>query len=184
MRPRGPGCADITFSAPNWTVAGLDFRARQQLAAPGARDSSARVSFNLSNPAAGYATPCSATSDRPDGFLRGDAWHWCDDGSAAFRFSMPRGELAINQTWTCQDGSDSYVFACLLAFFVGFLLFCLTVGPRVYFLARGNATIPLHCNDTLWLNSNWKLGETYSLRTVQCDKASFMVPWNEIEGFG
>ncbi len=151
--------------------------------------SSCRVSFNLDNEAAGYVTPCSASSPSLADFF-GDEVVWsCADaapkdapGSGTFRFNLVTRELEINQTWTCAGaiysaGDEPYVHPLL---FPSCLARRWLTRLRSSFKAQGSAVIPLHCNDTV--NARWTAGQMLSQRAGQCSNATFPMPWAVIMG--
>jgi hypothetical protein len=71
------------------------------------------ISFDLTNSAVEYTTHCSATSIREFDFFYGDQTYTCDSvpnvvGSTNFTFSTS-GAMAVNQTWTCEEGGHGSV---------------------------------------------------------------------------
>ncbi len=127
-----PGCTcfDLTMASTNWTVTDLTVQASASgagtggvrlpgLAAEPPPADGGGIAFKLDNRAAGYVTPCAASSARladfsisEDDGSDGGVWWSCDDaapqnapGHGSFRFDLLTRRLDINQSWTC-DGGD------------------------------------------------------------------------------
>lgn len=142
-----------------WTVENFDFHASYIFTTPAHQNSWGNVNFVLINPALDYKAVCRASSDQLYDFFY-DFSNWdCDvpvDGdTASFSFNRPNGALAINQTWNC-----------------------LAEGGRFY--AHGSTTLDLKCDESTWQNPDWKQGETYSTRNIQCKDVTVQAPVTEM----
>jgi len=156
--PRHPeGCSDTSFGDFEWTVEDFDYHASYIFTTPAHQNSWGYVNFNLSNPAVpDLLASCSAASNQLSDFFYGTFEYNCTlngelgnpgPAPARFTFSRPSGELALEQSWRCDDNDPKY--------------------PTT-FSASGQANLTLDCTDTTWQNANWTLGQFYSTRNVNC----------------
>ncbi|KAH8649484.1 hypothetical protein BGZ60DRAFT_422446 [Tricladium varicosporioides] len=107
------------------------------------------VEFNLTNTAIPYTTHCIANSQQYPDFFYGDIIYTCDappatagaNAKATFTFSYPGQSFAVNQTWSC-NGKDISVAGS----------------------GKGN----MACTNDYWTNSNWTLGQLYSIYSTDC----------------
>lgn len=112
------GCSDTSFGGFAWTVASFDYHASYIFTTPAHQNSWGFVDFNLTNPAVpDLLATCSAESDQLSDFFYGNLAYSCtldgqlgEPGPAPARFTFDRasGELAVNQTWTCDDADPQY----------------------------------------------------------------------------
>ncbi|OAQ97870.1 hypothetical protein LLEC1_05962 [Akanthomyces lecanii] len=100
---------------------------------------------------------CSAASNWLSDFYYGNVDYRCTDPATGqqtqrgtFSYSRPATTLAINQTWDCPEGSR--------------------------FWAEGSAVLDLRCDETMYQNPNWTMGQIYSNRVITCDKLTQPVP--------
>ncbi|KAH6681305.1 hypothetical protein B0J14DRAFT_647716 [Halenospora varia] len=108
---------------------------------------SGTVEFNLTNPAVPYTTHCTGYSMQYPDFFYGDIVYNCDavpsntDAKATFTFSYPGQSFSVNQTWSC-DGKS--------------------------FTVSGSGKANMACTNDVWTNSNWTLGQLYSIYSTDC----------------
>ncbi|OCL10569.1 hypothetical protein AOQ84DRAFT_438252 [Glonium stellatum] len=123
-----------------------------------------RIEFNLTNSAVPYITHCNAESEWLYDFFYGNIVYTCDaptgegiaeDASANFTFSKPAGTFEVNQTWSeLRQGYDHPAF-------------------MLFGTGSGNAT--MNCETSYWQNTNWTLGQLYSITTENCKPANLTI---------
>lgn len=157
MDPRADDttCMEKGMKVTEWTVHDFDFHASYTFTNPAHQVSGGYVNFTLENPALDYRPVCSSSSSQLSDFYYGTMTYTCDtpvDGDeATYTFSRPSGELKINQTWSCAD-------------------------EKGYIKAQGGVTLDLDCDDSTWKNPEWKEGQLYSVRTINCTLVTLDVP--------
>lgn len=98
-------CPPPPSQSPVWTLHDLYYHSSEVYTTPAHQNSWGYISFNLSNSALSYVTPCSAQSDQLSDFFYGNMWYTCDTpasapgGAAYFRYDEPTGRVDVNQTW-------------------------------------------------------------------------------------
>ncbi|KAK7747882.1 hypothetical protein SLS53_001134 [Cytospora paraplurivora] len=159
-------CSEDSLGGFEWTVESFAFTASYIFTTPAHQNSWGFANFNLSNPAVpDVLATCSAQSNQLSDFFYGNQVFHCtvDDkegpAPATFTYNKASGELAINQTWTCDDVDPKY--------------------PTT-FSAAGTANLTLDCTDTTWQNGNWSLGQIYSDRSIDCTPVTVDVEPYEI----
>ncbi|KAH8168577.1 alternaria alternata allergen 1 domain-containing protein [Sarocladium implicatum] len=156
-----PSCMAAGQKVSSWKVENFDYHASYIFTTPAHQNSWGYANFTLSNPALPYKPVCSAQSSQLSEFFYGDFVYDCKvpekyaGDEATFTFSRPSGQLNINQTWACPEE-----------------------GGR--FWTEGGVKLKLDCADKTWKNTDWKIGQTYSRRTVTCKKVTVKAPIEKI----
>ncbi|KAG6001543.1 hypothetical protein E4U21_004100 [Claviceps maximensis] len=159
--PQTHSCTRQSSQTKEWHVKDLDFHASYLFTTPAHQVSAGDISFTLENPSLKFTSHCHANSNHLNDFFYGDFVYNCTqpmpNAETTFTFSRPSGQLMINQTWICaKEGSR--------------------------FWAKGGANLTLSCKDDTWHNPEWKMGQTYSSRTVTCDHLNANVPVSSMAG--
>ncbi|KHN99361.1 uncharacterized protein MAM_03059 [Metarhizium album ARSEF 1941] len=153
----GNPCTEKSARMENWQVKDFDFHASYIFTTPAHQNSWGYVNFTLLNPSfPSKPTQCSGTSNQLSDFFYGNFNYDCSRSwpgqSASFAFSRPeQDQLKVNQTWECR-------------------------GEGSRFWAEGGLKLNLTCDDATWTNPDWKMGQIYSDRTVNCTHIDATVP--------
>ncbi|UNI20503.1 hypothetical protein JDV02_006583 [Purpureocillium takamizusanense] len=155
-------CTSQSTKVTAWTVHDFDFHSSEMFTTPAHQNSWGYVNFTLSNPVVSYRPVCSAQSNQLSDFFYGNFIYNCDvpagsGDKASFTFSRASSELKLNQTWNCP-------------------------GEGSRFDARGGVILNLTCTTTNWQNPDWKPGQFYSSRNVDCHKVTVKAPIKEMSG--
>lgn len=154
-------CTSESTKVAAWTVVDFDFHSSYIFSTPAHQNSWGYVNFTLENPAVGYKARCAAASSQLQDFFYGNLDYKCDvpvpADEVTFTFARPTNELLINQTWNC-------------------------AGEGSRFTAKGGVRLNLTCSDRFWQNPDWKQGQIYSTRNVDCQKVTVKAPINEMTG--
>ncbi|KAG6010719.1 hypothetical protein E4U43_008543 [Claviceps pusilla] len=146
--PETHSCTQKSSHAREWHVKDFEFYASYIFTTPAHQNSWGHVNFTLENPALNFVSQCEGSSNQLTDFFYGNFAYNCaqklPSADTSFTFSRPTGELVINQSWAC-----------------------VSEGSR--FWAGGSANLTLNCKDETWQNPEWKMGQTYSSRTITCD---------------
>ncbi|KAG5913083.1 hypothetical protein E4U53_005022 [Claviceps sorghi] len=155
VAPRTNSCTRQSSQTTEWHVKDFDFHASYIFTTPAHQNSWGYVKFTLENPSQKFKSECEGSSNQLSDFFYGTFAYNCTqpvpDSESTFTFSRPSGRLTINQSWTCAEE-----------------------GSR--FWAEGNTNLTLTCQDQTWKNPDWKIGQTYSSRTITCDHVNASVP--------
>ncbi|KAG5913712.1 hypothetical protein E4U42_000919 [Claviceps africana] len=153
--PTTNSCTRSSSQTKEWQVKDFDFHASYIFTTPAHQNSWGFVKFTLENPSRGFTSQCEGSSNQLYDFFYGNFAYNCTnpgpDSESTFAFSRPSGKLTINQSWTCVDE-----------------------GSR--FWAEGATNLTLSCEDKTWQNPDWKIGQVYSSRTVNCGHVDASVP--------
>lgn len=160
---RDESCVDRSQQVTKWKVIKFDFHSSYIFTTPAHQNSWGYVNFTLENPAVDYKPVCSAQSSRLNDFFYGDELYDCElpegasGGVAQFTYARPSGVLHLNQSWSCAD-------------------------EGAWFQAKGGVDLDLNCHETEWQNPDWKQGEMYSTRNIDCNYVDAEAPIEEISG--
>ncbi|OAQ62156.1 hypothetical protein VFPPC_07178 [Pochonia chlamydosporia 170] len=153
-------CTQKSTKTKAWAVKDFDYHASYIFTTPAHQNSWGYVNFTLENPSLKYKAQCSAASNQLDVFFYGNFVYNCTEDvpgdAATFTFSYPAEELKVNQTWACP-------------------------GEGSRFWAQGGAKFNLKCTDKSWQNPDWKMGQTYSTRFINCNHFDAPVPIESIQ---
>ncbi|KAI0165751.1 hypothetical protein GGR57DRAFT_497228 [Xylariaceae sp. FL1272] len=160
----GATCSSTSTNRFRWTIDDFTYHAGYLFTTPAHQVSSGSVAFNLTNTAVDETVSCTAYSTQLEDFFYGNFNYNCtasDESTTvtSFAFSRPTGQLNINQTWTCDEGSDP-----------------------VQFIGVGAANLTLDCTESNYQNPDWQLGETYSDRVIDCEPVSITLKPSQITG--
>ena len=91
-------------------ISDLYFHSSRVYSTPAHQVAGGSISFNITNPAAGITTSCSASSTQIYDYFYGDLWYHCQktDGvdDTEFTFNRTTGQINLTQRWTCKDPSS------------------------------------------------------------------------------
>ncbi|KAK4152286.1 hypothetical protein C8A00DRAFT_44633 [Chaetomidium leptoderma] len=135
-----------------WTVHGFDYHASYTFTNPAHQNSWGYVNFNLTNNLVPYTAVCAAASSQLSDFFYGTLDYSCTlpaeapaGAAVKFRFSRPSGQLDITESIVCSEKK--------------------TTGT---FVVTGSTDLTLSCTDTTTVTPDWKPGQIYSQRSVEC----------------
>jgi len=151
------GCTASSLGDFAWSLKGFRFEASFTFTTPAHQNSWGYLDFNVTNPATGVEAICSARSNQLSDFFYATFPYTCKtpngagvydyDPNTRFDFERAIGQLRFNQTWTCRDQDPEY---------------------PARFTAYGMADLSLDCNETMYRNPNWTMGQIYSSRQIKC----------------
>ncbi|KJZ79483.1 hypothetical protein HIM_00952 [Hirsutella minnesotensis 3608] len=156
-------CTQRSQRVRDWTVGNFDYHASYIFTTPAHQNSWGYVNFTLENAAVPYKAQCSGASSQLNDFFYGTMPYKCTlpepytGDEATFLFSRPSGQLNLTQKWNC-----------------------LSEGSR--FEAKGGVQLNLKCKETQYQNPDWKLGQIYSTRNIDCEHVTVKSPVTEMTG--
>lgn len=154
-------CVDKSTQMKLWQVSQFDYHSSVVFSTPAHQNSWGYVNFTLENPAVDYKPICSAASNQLNDFFYGTFIYNCDveddgaGGRATFTYSVPSGQLQINQTWACTE-------------------------EQALFEAEGGIELDLNCKTSEWQNDDWQQGEMYYTKNVDCNYVDAQTPITSI----